>query len=123
MKLTVRLELTDSYLDLKYYKLGFTWQDKDTWIPDSIKILPNNTCVTLTASDILLKIIELCNNTEVNHLRFKIKKDEVLENNLRILTKQTKGKQFEVVQQLAPTPKEQKRLSQFFRSKLNIEVV
>lgn len=123
MKLTVRLELTDSYLDLKYYKLSFTWQDKDTWIPDSIKLLPNNTCVTLTASDILLKIIELCNNTEVNYLRFKIKKDDVLENNLRILTKQNKGKQFEVVQQLAPTTKEQKRLLQFFRSKLNIEVI
>lgn len=123
MKLTVRLELVNKFLDLKYYRVSFTWGDKDTWIPDSIKLMKNGTVACLAPSDILLKIADVCNTSEVDELRLIIKRDDNLAHNLKVLTKQTQGKMNQVAQWLSSTPKEKTKLIQFFKGNLPIEII
>lgn len=122
MKLTVKLELVHKFLDLKYYKVSFNWGDKDTWIPDSIKLMKNGTIACLAPADILLKIAEVCNTSEVDELRLIIRKDDNLAHNLKVLTKQTEGKLNQTAQWLSSTPKEKTRLIQFFKGTLPIEI-
>lgn len=123
MKLTVRLELVNKYLDLKYYRVSFTWGDKDTWIPDSIKLMKNGTIACLTPADILLKIADVCNSSEVDELRLIIKKDDNLSNNLKVMTKQAEGQLNQTAQWLSSTTKEKTRLIQFFKGSLPIEII
>jgi len=122
MKLTVKLELVHKFLDLKYYKVSFNWGDKDTWIPDSIKLMKNGTIACLAPADILLKIADVCNTSEVDELRLIIRKDDNLAHNLKVLTKQTEGKLNQTAQWLSSTPKEKTRLIQFFKGTLPIEI-
>ena len=122
MKLTVKLELVHKFLDLKYYKVSFNWGDKDTWIPDSIKLMKNGTIACLTPADILLKIADVCNTSEVDELKLIIRKDDNLAHNLKVLTKQTEGKLNQTAQWLSSTPKEKTRLIQFFKGTLPIEI-
>lgn len=122
LSLYIRVELKDSYLDLKYYSIITKWSDNDTW---STKIKKNHdgTSLTVSSYDLLMNIMNLAEDCLLKEITIEVINDNKLKDNLLILTDMKEGSKLTSAKELSYNHKEVSRISQFFRNNKLIRII
>lgn len=120
LTLFIDIDYVDSYLELKYYNMNLQWSDDDDWKP---KNKGSESLATISSSDLMLNLLGTVQLTFCKQITIRVNNDELLKENLKVLTGQSTSKgKAKVLHEMAYNQKERTRLSAFFRD-MNIIVV
>ena len=104
----------------KYYTLQSQWTDNDSWNPTS---KTTDTTIGINPADLLLNIITVIELTYCNRILIHVHNDEVLKENLKVLSNQSVSKtKTKALKEICFNTKEQTKLNSMFRVN-NIEVI
>lgn len=120
LTLFIDIQYVDSYLNLKYYSMNMQWSDGDEWNPRS---KGSENLATISSSDLMLNLLSTVQLTFCKQITIQVRGDELLKENLKVLTNQSESKRkSQVLVEVAYNQKERSRLGAFFRD-MNIFVI
>lgn len=129
LKLTIALSDNGSYLGNQYLKLQVHWSDGDTWLPErkSIERVKDGSyrLTTMCPGDLVLLLSDVVDSVELDTINLFIDELELpkLKRQLMQINNQEACKnKSKLLAEFTKDLDEQKRIKQFFSSKVNVTI-